>query len=106
MNAEIQSFDYNGVPLRVLVDEHKKLWFVANDLFDILGIKNGSKVIARLDPTEKNTLRITEGNTRGNPNKTIISEPALCRITLRTWHPQAKGFRHWLTNEVLPTIRK
>lgn len=106
MNTEIQTFDYNGTPLHILTDENEKPWFVADDLFDILGIENGHKVIARLDPTEKNTLRNTEGNTRGNPAKTIISEPALCRITLRTWHPQSKGFRHWLTHEVLPSIRK
>lgn len=105
MNTEIRSFDHNGIPLRTLVDERKKLWFVADDLFNNLGIKNGHKVIARLDPVEKNTVAIPDGIT-GNPNKTIISESALCRITLRTWHPQAKGFRHWLTHEVLPSIRK
>ena len=105
MNTEICSFDYNGIPLRTLIDERKKLWFVADDLFDILGIENGHKVIARLDPTEKNTITISDGDT-ANPDKTIISEPALCRITLRTQHPQSKGFRHWLTHEVLPSIRK
>lgn len=105
MDAEIQSFDYNGITLRTLVDETGRLWFVADDLFDILGIKNGIKVIARLDPAEKNTVAIPDG-IHHNPNKTIISEPALCRITLRTWNPQSKGFRHWLTHEVLPSIRK
>lgn len=105
MNTEIQSFDYNGTPLRILTDENEKPWFVADDLFDILGIKNGIKVIARLDPTEKNTVTISDG-TAVDPDTTIISEPALCRIILRTWHPQTKGFRHWLTHEVLPAIRK
>lgn len=105
MDPETQSFDFNGMPLRTLVDENHRPWFVAKDLFAILGIKNGSKVIARLDPAEKNTITISDGDTV-NPDKTIISEPALCRITLRTWNPQSKGFRHWLTHEVLPSIRK
>lgn len=105
MDAEIQSFDYNGIPLRTLVDENSKPWFVVKDLFDILGIENGHKVIARLDPTEKNTVTISNG-ILDNPDTTIISESGLCRLALRTWHPQAKGFRHWLTHEVLPSIRK
>lgn len=105
MNTEIQQFDYNGTALRALVDEHKKPWFVSDDLFDILGIENGNKVIARLDPSEKNTITISDCATIGQ-DTTIISESGLCRIALRTWHPQAKGFRHWLTHEVLPSIRK
>lgn len=105
MNAEIQTFDYNGIPLRTLVDENGRPWFVAKDLFDILHIKNGHKVIARLDPTEKNIVTIGD-RIPGNTDMTIISESGLCRITLRTWHPQAKGFRHWITHEVLPSISK
>lgn len=105
MNAEIQSFDYNGIPLRILTDETGKPWFVAKDLFNILRINNGHKVIARLDPTEKNT--VTNGyGIPGEPDMTIISESGFCRIALRTWHPQAKGFRHWITHEVLPSISK
>ena len=105
MNAEIQSFDYDGIPLRTLVDENGKPWFMAKDLFDILGIKNGHKVIARLDPTEKNTIAISADAAIG-PDTTIVSESGLCRLALRTWHPQAKGFRHWITHEVLPSIRQ
>lgn len=105
MNAEIQSFGYDGIPLRTLVDENGKPWFVAKDLFSILRIKNGRKVIARLDPTEKNAITIGDGTTT-DTDTTIISESGLCRIALRTWHPQAKGFRHWITHEVLPSIRK
>lgn len=101
MDAEIRSFDYDGIPLRTLVDENGDPWFIADDLFDIIGVENGPKVIARLDPTEQNTVAIP-----GNPEMTIISESGLCRITLRTWHPQAKGFRHWITHEVFPSIRK
>lgn len=105
MDDEIQSFDHNGIPLRTLVDERKKLWFAADDSFNNLGIENGSKVIARLDPTEKKNITISDGAT-DNTDTTVISEPALCRIALRTWHPQAKEFRHWLTHEVLPSIHK
>ena len=105
MNAEIQTFDYDGIQLRALVDENGKPWFSAKDLFDILRIENARKVIARLDPTEKNAITIRDGTTI-DTNTTIISESALCRIALRTWPPQAKGFRHWITHEVLPSIRK
>ena len=105
MNTETRTFNFNDTPLRTLTSKNGGLWFVADDLFDILGIENGSKVIARLDPTEKNTATISDG-TEVYPDATVISESGLCRLALRTWNPQAKGFRHWITHEVLPSIRK
>lgn len=105
MNTEIQIFNFNGATLRTLTDENGDPWFVAEDLFRLLHVKNGHKVIARLDPTEKNTITIRDSTTI-DTDTTIISESGLCRIALRTWHPQAKGFRHWITHEVLPSIRK
>ncbi|WP_175627566.1 BRO family protein [Microbacterium sp. CSI-V] len=98
-------FQYGEHQVRtVLVDGEP--WFVLADLCRVLEIANPSGVAARLDEDERNTLRLTEGNQRGNPNVTIVSEPGMYQVVLRSDRPEAKQFRWWLTHDVLPTIRK
>lgn len=105
MNAEIQTFDFNAATLGTLTDENGDPWFVAKDVCDILGLENSRKATAELDPDEKNTVTIRDG-IPGNPNKTIISEPGLYKLIMRSRKPEAKEFQRWITHEVLPTIRK
>lgn len=105
MNNEIQRFDFKGAALRTLTDENGEPWFVAKDACDILGIDT-NHLSESLDSDEMNTLRITEGNVRGNPNKIIISEPGLYRLVMKSRKSEAKEFQRWVTHEVLPQIRK
>lgn len=105
MNNEIRKFDFRGASLRTLTDEAGEPWFVAKDVCDILGIDT-NHLSESLDSDEMNTLRITEGNVRGNPNKIIISEPGLYRLVMKSRKPEAKEFQRWVTHEVLPSIRK
>lgn len=105
MSTEIQRFEFKGAALRTLTDENGEPWFVAKDVCDILGIDT-NHLGESLDSDEMNTLRITEGNTRGNPNKTIISEPGLYRLVMKSRKPEAKEFQRWATHEVLPQICK
>lgn len=105
MNNEIRKFDFKGASLRTLTDEAGEPWFVAKDVCDILGIDT-NHLSESLDSDEMNTLRITEGNVRGNPNKIIISEPGLYRLVMKSRKPEAKEFQRWVTHEVLPQIRK
>lgn len=80
-------------------------WFVAADVCRILEIGNPSQALTRLDADEKNTLIINEGN-RGNPNVNVINESGLYALVLNSRKPNAKKFRKWITNEVVPAIRK
>lgn len=105
MNTEIQTFNFNSATLRTLTDESSDPWFVAKDVCDILGLENSRKATAELDPDEKNTVTISDG-IPGNPNKTIISEPGLYKLIMRSRKPEAKEFQRWVTHEVLPAIRK
>lgn len=105
MNTEIQSFNFNDTSLRTLSDENGDPWFIAKDVCDILGLENSRKATAELDPDEKNTVTISDG-IPGNPNKTIVNEPGLYRLIMRSRKPEAKEFQRWVTHEVLPTIRK
>ena len=105
MNTEIQTFNFNNNPVHTLTDENGDPWFVAKDVCNILGLENSRKATAELDPDEKNTVTISDG-IPGNPNKTIISEPGLYKLIMRSRKTEAREFQRWVTHEVLPTIRK
>lgn len=105
MTNEIQTFHFNAATLRTLTDENGEPWFIAKDVCDILGLENSRKATAELDPDEKNTVTISDG-IPGNPNKTIISEPGLYALIMRSRKPEAHEFKRWVTHEVLPSIRK
>ncbi|MBB3039418.1 BRO family protein [Hoyosella altamirensis] len=102
--SQIVPFQYEGAQVRTVVIDGEP-WFVLADLCRVLDIANPSNVAARLDQTGINTLRLTEGN-RGNPNVTIINEPNMYEVVIRSDKPEAITFRRWLTREVLPEIRK
>ena len=53
----------------------------------------------------KNTVAFHDG-IQGNPNKTIINESGLYSLVLSSKLLQAKVFKHWVTAEVLPSIRR
>nr|UVN04805.1 MAG: antirepressor protein KilAC domain protein [Bacteriophage sp.] len=105
MNTKIQTFNFNNASMRTLTDENGDPWFVAKDVCDILGLENSRKATAELEPDEKNTVTISDG-IPGNPNKTIISEPGLYKLIMRSRKPEAKTFQRWITHEVLPQIRR
>lgn len=105
MTNEIQTFNFNNATLRTLTDEAGDPWFVAKDACDILGLEDSRKATAGLDPDEKNIVTISDG-IAGTPNRTIISEPGLYKLIMRSRKTEAKEFQRWITHEVLPSIRK
>ncbi|EFX7461586.1 hypothetical protein EGT17_11110 [Shigella sonnei] len=81
-------------------------WFVANDICNALSIQNVTQAIARLDEDERSMFNIGR---QGQAN--IISESGLYILILRCRDAVKQGttawrFRKWVTNEVLPSIRK
>lgn len=82
-------------------------WFVGKDISEALGYSNTRDALSKhVDNDDKNTVAIHDGNTRGNPNQTIINESGLYSLILSSKLPSAKRFKHWVTSEVLPAIRK
>lgn len=80
--------------------------FVGKDVADILGYKNTrDALMTHVDEDDKNTVVISDGN-RGNPNQTVINESGLYSLIFSSKLPNAKKFKHWVTSEVLPAIRK
>jgi len=100
---EIMPFDYSGQQVRtVLIDGDP--WFVAADVVDILGIGRVHDAVRGLDEDEKGTGTIrTPG---GDQQVSVVNEPGLYALILRSRKPEAKAFRRWLTHTVLPEIRR
>jgi len=103
--SELQHFNFKGQQVRtVLVDDQPM--FVGKDVAEVLGYSNTRDALnVHVDTEDKNTVAIHDGN-KGNPNQTIINESGLYSLVLSSKLPTAKEFKHWVTHEVLPSIRK
>lgn len=80
-------------------------WFVGKDVADNLGYQNGSRDINRHVEADD---RIKEMVFDGTQNKEtiLINESGLYALIFGSKLESAKRFKHWVTSEVLPTIRK
>ncbi|QFT72171.1 Bro-N domain-containing protein [Ruegeria sp. THAF33] len=77
-------------------------WFNAHDVVQVLGVKNTANAIRPLHENETSVYRM---NTSGRPSR-IISESGLYKIIMRSDKPEARAFQDWVTQVVLPAIRK
>ena len=80
-------------------------WFVGKDVATILGYERTADAIrAHVDDDDKG---VGEIQTPGGKQKIIIiNESGLYSLVLSSKLPTAKKFKHWITSEVLPAIRK
>ena len=104
---ELQIFENAefGSVRTVMIDDTP--YFVGKDVATALGYGNSREALHKhVDDEDKNTVTIRDGNTRGNPNVTVINESGLYSLVLSSKLPNAKKFKRWVTNEVLPSIRK
>lgn len=92
--GEIRAVEIDGEP-----------WFVAKDVITALGFTNASKAISdHVDEEDKlNNRGLLSLGQRGG---WIINESGVLSLVLGSKLPAAKKFKHWVTSEVLPSIRK
>lgn len=100
-------------------------WFAGKDAAEALGYKNTKDVlINHVENEDKRIIQRSEISTFENhipksalpvnfvaadiPNRglTIINESGLYSLILSSKLPKAKEFKHWITSEVIPSIRK
>lgn len=82
-----------------------EIMFVGKDVADILGYSNTPKAIRdHVDDEDKLTERIVLSGQ--NREVIFINESGLYSLILSSKMPNAKKFKHWVTAEVLPAIRK
>jgi len=101
---ELIKLNYNGNEVRT-VEKNGEIWWVLKDVCEILGLSTPARVAERLDEDEVSLTHIIDSVGR-NQKTNIINESGLYNVILRSDKPEAKPFRKWVTNEVLPSIRK
>ena len=81
-----------------------KTWFVAGDIARALGYDTTAHAIRILDDDEKGVHKLV---TLGGPqDSVIVNESGLYHLVFLSRLPNAKAFRRWVTEEVLPAIRR
>ena len=102
MNLEI--FKKDDFEIRVAVDEKNEPLFCLNDVCRVLDISDPKQVRDAINTGVFFTNPfVTAG---GIQNFTLITEPQLYFVLMRSNKPNAKPFRMWVNNEILPAIRK
>lgn len=91
-----------NVRTRIINDES---WFVGKDVCNALGFANHKDALSRLDSDERDGVGITDPMGRSQ-EVTVINESGLYHLIFQSRKPEARAFRKWVTNDVLPSIRR
>lgn len=83
---------------------------MGKDVATALGYADTAKAIrAHVDAEDKQIIKVDEMATldvKSNFGMTIINESGLYSLIFGSKLEKAKAFKHWVTSEVLPCIRK
>ena len=107
---DIQLFKFKSHHVRTVVI-HDKPYFVGKDVAQILGYARPAKAV--IDHVEKddrtsqivNKSQLSQNGT-GFVSEDFINESGLYGLIMASKLSTAKEFKHWVTSEVLPSIRK
>lgn len=103
---ELQIFKSNefGEVRTVTIDNEP--WFVGKDVAEALGYSDTNKAVAMHVENEDKKLNDKTSPSFGQRGATLINESGLYALIFGSKLESAKRFKHWVTAEVLPTIRK
>lgn len=96
-------FNFKGVPVRVVTDEHGEPWFIAKDVADLLEYANPHEAIRTHCKGVREMLTPSAG---GEQLTKVMPERDVYRLVMRSKMPAAEAFEEWVVGEVLPSIRK
>lgn len=83
----------------------KEPWFVGKDVAVALGYESPRAAVSKkVDPEDKGVSEMETPS--GKQQMTIINESGLYALIFGSKLESAKRFKHWVTHEVLPAIRK
>lgn len=100
-NNELTLFENEEFGTIRVITIGDELWFVAVDVCNALELSNPTMAVSRLDEDERAKFNLgRQGDT------TIVNEPGLYTLVLGSRKKEAKAFKHWITHEVIPSIRK
>ena len=101
---EIKIFKFNEKDIRTVVLNGEP-YFVGRDVATVLGYAEPrSAVSKKVDDEDRGVAKIATPS--GTQEMTVINESGVYSLIFGSKLPNAKNFKHWVTTEVLPTIRK
>lgn len=106
MNNDIQIFNNPefGAVRTMTID--KEPWFVGKDVAEILGYAKPLNALASHVDTDDSLKQGLIDSLGRKQDTIIINESGLYSLIFSSKLPSAKAFKHWVTSEVLPQIRK
>ena len=107
MKTEIQIFTNEVFGEIRTCQVNNQIMFVGSDVAKALGYAKPQNALAtHVDSEDKTTAPIQGTGSNYKTKVVIINESGLYSLILSSKLPQAKAFKHWVTAEVLPQIRK
>ena len=102
-NIELFKNESFGEVRTLLIED--EVWFVGKDVAEALGyVEPRSAISKKVDEEDRGVAKMETPS--GKQDMTIINESGLYSLILSSKLPQAKDFKRWVTNEILPSIRK
>ena len=101
--------------IHIIIDNDEKVWFNASDIALSLGYTYPKDAISNnVDKDDKTKLENINNQSRNgtnlkikkHPHSIYINESGLYSLILLSRLKKTKKFKKWITNEVLPSIRK
>ena len=106
-HASITSFNHEKFGnIRICGADTNNPLFCAMDLCRALGYSNGRDAVAKHVDSDDVAKRDTIDSMGRNQLLTYVNESGMYALILGSKLPQAKQFKHWVTSDVLPSIRK
>ena len=94
-----------GIELKSFIDYKQNIWFLGKDVAKILGYSDTNQAI-RKHVDEEDKYKGAVETTGGLQQPFYINESGFYSLLLSSKLETAKKFKHWITSEVLPSIRK
>lgn len=101
---EITPFDFKGHPVRVVTQDNGDPLWVAKDVALVLGYRMASDMTRNIRDRHKGTQIVRTPS--GEQEVTVITEAGLYAAVLKSRVSAAVEFQDWVTDEVLPSIRR
>lgn len=104
-STAVLPFNFEGIVIDIQVDDDGAEWYAVNEACKAMAYTNPRQsledhVLAK-DVSKRYTL--TAG---GRQLKNFVNESGLYSLIMGSKKPEAQRFKHWVTSEVLPSIRK
>lgn len=102
---ELQIFNSPEFGAIRTIEKDGEPWFVGKDVATALGYEKPTDAVRKHTDMEDRGISKME-TPSGTQEMTIINESGLYSLVLSSKLPTAKKFKRWVTNEVIPSIRK